>query len=242
MDNQANNQPPKQILEKIKSGEVTMRSRSFFIWRNVLMLLALVLFALAGVFIVSFVIFALRTSGVSDLPQFGLHGVHEFLIYFPWLFLPAFLLFVWLIERFVRQYSFGYRIPLLYVSGAIVGIILVMSWVVLATPAHERLFESARANHLPLAGPFYLFFGNSHPDDFYMGQVISANPPKYVIQTRDGSRVSCETNKSTAFYDPTPIQVGDFIEMVGEEKGQVVTAYDIRKIPAPPLMMIHLGQ
>src|SRR6185369_15810148 len=98
-----------EILEKIKSGKVSMQSKNALFWRTVLAVLSIALFALLAIFIASFVVFILKANGNWILPQFGLHGLQEFLLIFPWLFVPAVALFIWLVERFMVRHSSVYR-------------------------------------------------------------------------------------------------------------------------------------
>jgi|SRR6185369_11712883 len=225
----------KNIIEKIKSGHVTMHSRGFLIWRTALWTLAILLLAAATIFIVSFVFFTLRASGVWDLPQFGLHGLREFLMFFPWLFIPAILLFLWLLERFVLQHSFAYRLPVIYSALILIAVTIFGSIIVLATPLHQRLFFYARRQQLPIAGPVYRFFGRSHPDDFYAGIITAASSSTYSVSNPDGEQMIIITNSGTRFFAPSPIIAGDCIEVTGEEQNGTMTALAIKKTDSQSL-------
>lgn len=218
-----------KILDKIKSGQVTQHSRAYLVWRTVLLVLALALLLAAGIFVVSFVVFSLRMSGVWDLPQFGTHGLAEFLLFFPWLFIPAVLLFLWLLERFILRHSPAYRLPVLYSVGAVLVIILGASLLVLATPLHHRLYVSAEHQHLPVAGSMYRFFGQDRPDDLYIGTVASSTGHMYLLQTPDNDNITIITNNDTHWMNHNQLQPGDCVEVVGEEQGNQVIATFIRQ-------------
>lgn len=218
------------IISKIKSGEVTMHSRTFLLWRTTFWALAVLLLVAAAAFLVSFVVFILQASGVWDLPGFGLHGTGEFLMYFPWLFIPAVLLFAWLTEVFVRKYSLAYRLPVLYVALGSLVLIGAVSLAVLATPLHQKLFESAENEGLPVVGAMYRFFGQSHPDDFYVGKVASTSPDGCILVMRDGQSVNVAVASSTQMYGGS-LRLGDLVEIVGEESSGSVEAVDIKKLP-----------
>jgi len=228
-DNQLN----KDILQKIQSGKVTMRSRSSFVWRSILWVLAAFLLAAGLIFIITFIVFILRANGNWDLPAFGLHGLVEFLTFFPWLFVPALILFLWLLERFILRNSFAYRMPVLYSGGAVIIIVVVASLAVLATPLHRRLFEQARSQQLPIAGSFYRFFGGSKPDDFYVGAVASTSPSSYTIVTPEGKKLVILKTSATQIISSSPIVSGDCVEIIGDEQnnGQL-TAMSVKKTDA----------
>ncbi len=217
MNEPIDNKSQEQILGKIKSGEVTMHSRLYLVWRGILWGLALCLLIAAGVFTISFIIFSLRASGVADLPNFGSHGLREFFAFFPWLFVPAVLLFLWLMERFVLNYAFAYRLPVLYSALAIIILVVIGSLAVSASSLHSNLYRSARRQELPFASPLYRF-GMAHPDDFYVGEVTGIKDKTYKILTGENREINIDTTAQTHFFDPGPIKQGDFIEAVGEEK------------------------
>jgi hypothetical protein len=237
----------KDILQKIESGKVTMRSRASFTWKTMLWILAFCLLAAAVVFIVSFVVFILRANGNWDLPKFGLHGLVEFLTFFPWLFVPALLLFLWLLEHFILRHSLAYRLPVLYSGGTIILIVVLASLAVLATPLHHRLFEQAQQQQLPIAGGIYRFFGQSRPDDFYVGAVASTTPDSYTIITPAGQKLIINKTATTQIISGSPIVAGDCLEILGDEGpgGRLVAASikktdanvveDCRLLPPPPV-------
>jgi hypothetical protein len=228
-----------EILSKIKGGKVDMHSRAYLNFRSVLWILAISILALAGIFIASFIVFALQASGVWDLPRFGAHGLQEFLIYFPWLFVPAAILFIWLLERVILKHSPAYRVPVLYSSLGLIIFIVLASFAVSLSPLHYDLYESARNESLPIAGEIYRFFGDSHPDDFYVGDVESVTGASYNILTREGYPATIVVGSHTVFSGDSNIKAGDCIEVVGEENGNIVEAYNIKKIPPDSLYPIR---
>jgi hypothetical protein len=218
-----------EIIGKIKNGEVTMHSRQYWVWRAVLWALALALLGLALVFMVSFVIFSLKSSGVWDLPSFGARGVRDFFAFFPWLFVPAVLLFLWLMERFVRQYAFAYRLPVLYSALGLIAVIVAASVAILLTPLHNRLYIFAHGGGLPFGG-IYRYYPDMHPDDFYVGRLVYASSSGCTLMERDGKLIDVSINGSTRVYDQPKLNIGDFVEVVGDEQSGKLTAIAIRKI------------
>lgn len=228
--NEPDNHLHQEIMEKIQSGQVAMRSRAYLAWRAVLWGLAILLFVAAGAFIVSFMVFICRASGVCDLPQFGLHGLQEFLVYFPWLFVPAALLFVWLVEKFVRQYAFVYRLPLLYSILGVTAMIVVFGLVVVATPLQDRLYEFAEQQQLPVAGSLYRFFGANRPDDFYVGRLTAVSGGGDELALPEGGQVAVVIGPQTSFPGGRDMRAGDDVEVIGEEQSGSVQALVVKKI------------
>ncbi len=227
--NDSTNNIPNPIIEKIKSGKITMHSRGYLVWKRMLWILAICLLAAAGIFILSFIIFTLKVSGVWDLPKFGTHGLKEFLIFFPWLFIPAILLFLWLLERFMLQFSFVYKMPIVYSALGLLIITVAGSIIVLKSPLHYKILTYAHNQPLPLAGPVYKFYGHSRPNDFYTGIVTQINKNSYTLTTADGDQKTVTTNNFTKWFADGPLQNGDCVEVVLEEHNNIISAIVIKK-------------
>lgn len=226
-------QSRQEILEKIKSGQVEMHSKAFLAWRTVMWVLGILLVLAAGAFVVSFMAFVVQISGVGDLPRFGAHGLREFLVYFPWLFVPAALLFVWLFERFVRQYAFAYRLPVLYVVLASMVLIVVAGFLCAAGSLHSRLYYFVRQDKVPFAPGVYGFFQNYRPDDFYVGEIQSVKQDGCALLTGQGQQINVLVNNQTQLFNHYMLKPGDYIEVLGDERGPDIQAFDIRQVPPP---------
>jgi len=108
------------VMDKIRSGEIKMRSRLWFIFGSLAVILGLVGSAILMVFFVSLMSFSLRTHG-----PMGSYRLQEILSSFPWwapvLALVGLGLGVWLLKK----YDFSYRRNLfLIVMGLLLALIL----------------------------------------------------------------------------------------------------------------------
>ena len=88
--NKANNNSQKslitgEVLEKIKSGQVKMRPKAHFVLKTALVALGFILIILFVLYLISFIVFTLRMSGIWFAPGFGLYGIKIFLFSLPWL-------------------------------------------------------------------------------------------------------------------------------------------------------------
>ena len=125
------------VLNKIKEGEVAMRPRWHFVFKGGLALVGIGVLALWLIYLVSFIMFALATSGVIMIPAFGFQGLVGFLLALPWLLILVAAVFIVLLEILVNKYSFGYRKPLLYTLFGVVGFTVVGTFLVSQTGLHD---------------------------------------------------------------------------------------------------------
>jgi hypothetical protein len=145
----------KNVLEKIQSGEVKIRSRMYFVLKVVTLIIVALLVFVTSALLVSFMIFSLRVSGRFFLLGFGDRGLLAFFITFPWFILVADILFIILFERLLNHFKFGYRLPLLYTLGASALFIILAGLALDRISIHETLFQEAAQNHLGPVGGIY---------------------------------------------------------------------------------------
>ena len=102
------------ILKKIKSGEVEMKPHWHFVLKSLLLLLGVIVISLLVVYILSFILFFLRQSGIGFVPLYGFRGVIIFVMNSPWLLIASVGALVVVLQLLVKKYSFSFRQPLLY--------------------------------------------------------------------------------------------------------------------------------
>src|SRR4051812_38105080 len=108
-DTQQQNTVKDSILEKIKAGEVSMRPRSYFVLKSII----LGILAIIGIFVssllLSFIFFSLHVSGRLFLLGFGGRGIEAFILLFPWKLFLIDLIIVFVLQSLIKQFRFGYK-------------------------------------------------------------------------------------------------------------------------------------
>lgn len=217
-----------EIMEKIKNGEVNMKSRSYFIARAVLFGGGLFLLLAVGVLTVSFLIFSLRASGVWWLPGFGGRGWIDFLIYFPWIIAAFAIAFIFLLEWYVKRYAFAYRQPLLYSVVIVVLLLIAGGWIVHETPLHSWLYGYAQQGRLPFIGTIYRGRFMAPAMDEYIGTITSGQGDSYRLSARNNQLYMVKINPHTRMDEP--VSVGSDYVVMGDASGTEITAFGIRKL------------
>lgn len=225
------------ILKAIAAGKVKMVPKWHFVLKTILFITGVVLTALALLYLASFIVFMLHQDGVWFLPAFGLAGLREMLTTLPWLFILLALLFVVLLEILVRHYSFAYRRPLIVSLGGTLLFVIVGSIVVAQTGFHEGLFNRARENHLPFAGPLYHRFGMRGPQNVALGRILEKNQRGYQIETPNGEIITVIIIPQTHLLPGTNFAEGDIVVVLGQRENNTIEARNIRQATGrmPPL-------
>jgi hypothetical protein len=224
-----------RLMHKIEAQEISMRPKIYF----TLQIAALVLVALAtlvvSIIIFNFILFSIRINSHDSLLYFGPRGFEAFLSFFPWPFLLADILLVFMLEFLVRRFRFGTRIPVLYL---LLGIFLLTGVTALAldrgTDVNDRLLVRADQRQLP--PPL---------NDFYGGARRHMSPEsgvcKCVVVAIEGSKLTLRdlTDTTTIVVllppnDPrattTSLRVGDMVLVAGDVERGMIRAFGLRKL------------
>jgi hypothetical protein len=229
------------ILNAIKKGEVKMRPKWHFILRGTLLGVGTALVILTLVYIASFILFVLRQNGVWFLPAFGFRGLGLLFFSLPWILIAVAILFIVILELLVKQYSFGYRRPLLY--SALGGILLVViaGFIIAQTGLHSHFYRDARAGRLPFGGELYRGFGSHPPHDVHPCTILEMNEQGFKAEEINDDIVQVVITADTEFPSGTNFTVDDKVLVLGQRKGDIITAQGIRKIDPERDHIMHHG-
>ncbi len=220
-----NNNIEKEVSEKIKSGDIKMKSRSYFVLRTILLIAVIVILALFVIYLISFIIFSLHTSGVWFLPSFGI-----LFSSLPWLLILLSIVLILALEVFAERISFVYHRPVMYSLIFIIVAVILASVLVGMTSFHSGLFESAYDQHLPVIGQFYRSFGTPRIHNVHNGVVTKLTDNGFAIETPNGETFNVILNSKSPSAMQTTIKVGDTIVVVGNKNGNTIQATDVSKI------------
>ena len=225
-----------RVLEAIKSGQVKMRPKWHFILKTALAAIGGIILLLAILYFTSLIIFMMRrTTGIWFVQIFGPHEWFDFLLSLPWLLIIFALLFVIILEILVERYSFAYRRPLLYSAIGIVILAVIGGFLVAGTSLHDRLFKYTEGNRppppfMPFASPLYHGFGQPHPRNIHIGEIIEIVKDGFVIKNQLGEILTIIISPQTRLPLNKNLSKGDIIAVFGERKNNNILAFGIKDI------------
>lgn len=225
------------ILKKIQAGEVAMTPRWHFVLKTVLVVTGVVLTVLGLLYVLSFVLFVLRATGVLFVPYFGFHGVIAFLQSTPWLLVALALVFVVALELLVRQFAFAYKKPLLTVLGGIVLIGILGTIAIAQTPLHTELESRAHMGRLPIMGAVYREYGEQISHVAHVGTISALDSDGFVLVNRRGSELEVRLTEETKIPRHVVLSEGMAVVVLGTVHEGRVVAEGIRSIPPEVLEM-----
>lgn len=232
MENATHDNPLKaKVLAAIEGGKVTMRPKWHFVLKTALAAAGLVFLSLTLVYLLSFIIFAMRENGAWYVTPFGLRGLRAFLMAAPWLLILVALAILAILEVLVRRFSFAYRRPLLYSVLLVLALVIVSSFAVARTPLHSGLMRNAEQRRLPFGGEFYRgYAGQDDDDDVHPGLVSGFIDEGFELVTLHEGTLPVLVVPSTKFVPDARIRIGDRVIVFGPLDEGRIHAFGVRDL------------
>ena len=218
----------KNILQRIESGEISMKPKIYFILRAFALAFALIIGTLITLYVFSFIVFILKGTGILSLYEFGGRGLLLLMFSIPWLLVVSVLFLVFVLEVLARHFAFVYRKPLVYSTLAILVLIIFAGTVVASTPIHKKIYERSHTKAVSLTGSVYKHYGKIPPRGGHIGTVIDIDSNGLTLEVFDGNVIKVSTTTRTKYPADTKLEVGAKIMVLGKKGGDSYEAFGIK--------------
>lgn len=223
------------VFEKIRRGEASMRPRTYFVARFVLLSALSVASLTCAMFMLSFAFFSIHESGERILLGFGQQGLLAFVALFPWWPVLLTILLILLVDYLLRYFKFGYRVSMLEIFLIALVTVVVAGILINFTPLHSTLLTFADRDELPIIGPLYEQVHDSHQaQGVYRGTISSLQGNGFIITHNDYDKDSDDgtsTIMAPSGFDTGNLRVGEDVYVAGRLLRGVVYAYGIQELP-----------
>jgi hypothetical protein len=224
------------ILAKIKSGELDMKPKWFFVGKSLLNLIGITIIFILAVYFLSFILFILRETGVMFIPGMGLHGFMYFITASPWLLVLLVGLFLGVLYVLVTKFSFSYRRPLVYSLVGIVLFVIVMAATLHELGMHRRLQTFVERHEVPGMMPLYKG-SRERREEITFGKILRVDTTSFVLQSDDAVEFVVQFGDETKLSRAVQLVPGAQVVVFGVTNGSSITAFGIA--PLPPDMGMH---
>lgn len=219
-----------RVLTQIKQQRVRMLPHAYFMARTVAAIVLSVLVLVCSVGVCNYLLFSIRVSHHMPLLSMGWYGIDMFVFFFPWKTLLADAVCVVILQRIVRTFKFGYRIPLLYILVATAVLVVVIAGLVDAARASDDILHRGYETHVPIVSDLY---GDAHePQNPEHGicpctvLTVATDTLSLGEQRPDGSERTIIATVPPSF-DTSNVHVGDHIFVVGTYDHGVLRVSDM---------------
>lgn len=233
-NNSTKNSFAQKALEKIKSGKIKMKPRTLFVFRALLIAVSVLFAVFIVFFLVSFVAFFMRLSGVRYLGKFGapgrqaVFGLVPLLLFFVILGIGL----VFLIQFLMKRFSITWKWPVIYSLLAILLIVAMGGIFLDKTRMHPAFFQRAQEGHLPMMGHLYRERFIPYIQDIHPGVVKELSENGFKLENQIGEALPVQFSSSTVFSQIKDLKENDSVLVFGSIKDNVIQAKGIRKISA----------
>lgn len=228
-----------KIMARIKSGQVSLRSRYVFMAEKLSLGSAVVLSLLLAVLLAALVLYYFKTSDNLIYLSFGSRGLMAFLESFPYLTVAVTVILVLAAGYLVKRAEFSYRWPFKYLALGLVGFVILSGVALGAVGVGEKIEqESLRAGWAgglfrPLLAPPY------EGRRGLVGRVTEIGNDYLLVQTpRRVMRIDLSNLQATL---PETIQEGIMVVAIGDRQEDSFAAKEIRLATPEDMPLIHHG-
>ena len=250
MTNEPHKSIVESVLERIKQGKLVMRPRWHFVLKTLFGVAFACIVLLLSLYIVSFVLFALRESGAWFIPVFGFRGVLLFLRSLPWILLGVTVIFIVVLEVLVRRYSFSYRKPFLYSLLGVFFLVAIGAIAVERLRFHDEVLRFTKERTIPFVGQFYLGYGMSHAKNVHPVFISTTTEQGFLGRYGSGETIEVIISPDTRLPRGFDFIEGDEVVIIGDMFEGVIDAVGVapmhersrpmhREKSKPPFMRVR---
>lgn len=230
-DNNIQQNIQNNVLEKIRSGQIQIKPKAYFVARLSATIFITIVILVLSAFILSFILFSVRESGQQFLLGFGSMGIYTFLSLFPWTLLLIDTVMIFVLERLLKGFKFGYRISALsifiwaFIASTVLGMFVSL------TPIHNMLLEYAEQDELPFIGDTYQSIHDSHSDQgVFKGTVVSVDGDNVTIINDEIYDEDDGVHTIELPKDHGVVNLDDTIYVLGSVNGEVIEAHGFQNV------------
>jgi hypothetical protein len=217
-----------EIIKKIESGEIQMKSKWYFVLKLGILATLVFLVFVFSTFLLSYILFSLSTGGHFFLLRFGFEGLYNFFVTLPWILLVINVLLILLLDRLLKSFRFGYKSPALYLFIGTFIFVTLLSTLVNYTSFHRSMEQRAVQKKLPLGNDFYSGPKGPKPlPNSFRGFVSAIYDNTFIMSYGSTSMKVVAVKDIELKYH---LKDGDLVFVAGKIVDNEIKAYGIKKL------------
>jgi len=212
----------KLVAQKIKKGDVKIRSKFSVLAEKLGVGSALLFAILLAIIAIDLLLYWLDVTNNLASLSFGNNGILAFLESFPYIPLIASIVLIILAEILLKRFDISYRAPLLVGIGLLIAIPLVGGVVMKHSGVNEAIERRVEEGHMP---PLKPFFGNKPVvRDHAIVGIIKNSTSENIGVDVEGSDINIIISDKTHIPPRATFIVGQWIRAIGKLNGSIFYA------------------
>lgn len=231
-DNQHNTTLSERVRDTLLQTNPSIKPRWYFVLLGTLAIIGTLLLMCLTLFLMSFVFFILNQESIGFVPTFGIAGALAVLFSLPWIIILLIVIFVIVLEMFLRHISFAYRRPLIYSLAAIIVLTVFGGLAIARTTLHETLMERAEMSTFPLVRPLYRHYREKPPSaELNWGRIGNTTTEGFILEHPQRPPLIIIITEQTQLAPHTRIVPDAMVSVFGKQTNNVIEAKGIRNLP-----------
>lgn len=229
-----------EVMGKIKSGRVELRSKYLFLAEKLGLQSAAALSFILAVLFFSLIFYYIKESGSLTYLSFGRAGIFAFLESFPYLQVVFFIIFLFAVGFLINKSDLVCKRPFKYLAVGLIVIVLFIGSALAYTGVLEQIEERAFSEHIS-GMMFRPFFGtNFEPHERGMaGKIYEVGADFLIIETPRGfEKINIENLK---FAPKEELAPDKFIMAIGKKEGDLFSAEAVKILKEGDMPMVGRG-
>ncbi len=220
------------IMEKIKTGQVKLKSKYVFLAEKLGLGTAFALSVVLSILLFNLILFYMKATDNLEYLSFGKMGILAFLESFPYALVAFFIVLIFLAGYSITKTDISYKKPFGYIAMSLIIFIMVFGGVLTYAKVAERI---ERANH-PINQ--FLMKGSLEMRDRGIAGVVFEEGENYlIVETPQGLR---NIDLTEADKEKLPeIEKGNLVVAVGEKRTYDFIAQNIKVLKKEDMPIIN---
>lgn len=215
------NEMKNKVMAKIKSHDVKMKPKAYFVLVSLLLGVGLALSVLLAMLFVNIVFFRLRVYAPFGYLSLGSAGLRAFIFNFPLIHLAVVSIGFVVGLKLLKKYDISYKKNFKYIAIFVISAILTFGFVLDKLNVGDKLIRNK--------GIKPLFMHDATHAPWVAGEVVEVDEEVVIIQTHLGKEIQLQLNEVINAPLGREFGIGDKIRAVGEWRGDVFVVKGIVK-------------
>jgi len=231
----------KDVLERIKKGEIKMKPKLYFVLRPIIFLFLLMLLFATVIYFLSFILFIFKINASGTLMVFGLRGLESIFLSLPWGLIILILVSIIVFEVLLVKFKFAWRRPVFYSLLGVIILFFLVGFAIHCTSLQRSLYSFSKEHALPALGPLYEEYERVDFHGVYCGVVSEISATGFELEWIDNPEVKFEVNVPSGFTKHKDLEEGDIVIVIGSRKDETINLVDLTELESE-IFCVHRKQ
>lgn len=222
------------VLEKIESGKVAMKPYWHHILKTIALISGILLSTILLLYIVTLIVFTLRTNGLWWAPMHNLAGLNLIITNSPWLLITVATVFFVALYILVKHFGQTYRQPAIYIIGVLILTVILATATLHFLSVQKNIHRWSQEKNIPGLSPLYRHEMSPKPEGVTPGIISAISDKTFTLRSHETEYI-VQIDERTKLPKNITLNTGMEVVVFGKvDTENKIKALGVR--PLPPEM------